>query len=56
MKSRLNEDLKSAMKSKDTLRLNTIRLVKKYVQELETSVGHSGDATDAEIMKIINKL
>jgi uncharacterized protein YqeY len=56
MKNRLNEDLKSAMKNKESLRLNTIRLVKKYVQELETSVGHTGEATDAEILKIINKL
>ena len=56
MKNRLNDDLKSAMKSKDTLRLNAIRLVKKYIQELETSVGHSGEATDAEVLKIIGKL
>ena len=56
MKNRLNEDLKSAMKNKETLRLNTIRLVKKYIQELETSVGHNGEATDAEVLKIINKL
>ena len=56
MKNRLNEDLKYAMKNKETLRLNTIRLVKKYIQELETSVGHTGDATDAEVLKIINKL
>ena len=56
MKKRLNDDLKSAMKNKETLRLNTIRLVKKYIQELETSVGHTGEATDAEVLKIINKL
>lgn len=56
MKNRLNDDLKSAMKSKDTLRLNAIRLVKKYIQELETSVGHNGEATDAEVLKIIGKL
>ena len=56
MKSRLNDDLKIAMKAKDTLRLNAIRLVKKYIQELETSVGHNGEATDGEIMKIISKL
>lgn len=56
MKNRINNDLKIAMKNKETLRLNTIRLVKKYIQELETSVGHNGEATDAEIMKIINKL
>ena len=56
MRNRLNDDLKSAMKNKDTLRLNTIRLVKKYIQELETSVGHTGDASDVEVLKIINKL
>lgn len=56
MKNRLNNDLKSAMKAKDTLQLNVIRLVKKYIQELETSVGHNGEATDVEIMKIISKL
>lgn len=56
LKSKLNDDLKSAMKNKESLRLNTIRLVKKYIQELETSVGHKGDATDVEILKIINKL
>lgn len=56
MKNRLNDDLKSAMKSKDVLRLSVIRLVKKYIQELETTVGRNGEATDAEIMKIINKL
>ena len=56
MKKRLNDDLKSAMKNKDTLRLNTIRFVKKYIQELETSAGHNGEATDAEILKIISKL
>ena len=56
LKIKLNDDLKSAMKNKEPLRLNTIRLVKKYIQELETSVGHTGDATDVEVLKIINKL
>ena len=56
LKNRLNDDLKSAMKNKDTLRLNTIRLIKKNIQELETSVGHNGEATDVEILKIISKL
>ena len=56
MKNRLNDDLKSAMKNREMLRLDTIRLVKKNVQELETSVGHNGDATDAEVLKIVSKL
>ena len=56
MKKKLNDDLKSAMKNREMLRLDTIRLIKKNIQELETSVGHKGEATDAEIMKIISKL
>lgn len=56
MKKKLNDDLKSAMKNREMLRLDTIRLIKKNIQELETSVGHNGEATDAEIMKIISKL
>ena len=56
MKNKLNEDLKNAMKNKDTLRMNVIRFIKKYIQELETSSGHNGEATDAEVLKIISKL
>jgi uncharacterized protein YqeY len=56
MKNKLNADLKSAMKNREMLRLDTIRLVKKNIQELETSVGHNGEATDAEVLKIISKL
>lgn len=56
MKNRINNDLKTAMRNKDTLRLNIIRIIKKYIQELETSVSHSGEATDGEILKIIFKL
>ena len=56
MKKKLNDDLKSAMKNREMLRLDTIRLIKKNIQELETSVGHKGEATDVEIMKIISKL
>ena len=56
MKNKLNADLKSAMKNREMLRLDTIRLVKKNIQELETSVGHNGEATDVEVWKIISKL
>lgn len=56
MKKKINDDLKSAMKNREMLKLDTIKLIKKNIQELETSVGHNGEATDAEIMKIISKL
>lgn len=56
LKEQLQNDLKEAMKAKDTVRLNTVRMIKKYLLELETAPGHQGDATDEEILKIINKL
>ena len=56
MKNKLNEDLKIAMKNREILRMSVIRFIKKYIQELETSSGHNGEATDAEVLKIISKL
>ena len=56
MKNKLNEDLKNAMKNREILRMSVIRFIKKYIQELETSSGHNGEATDAEVLKIISKL
>lgn len=56
LKERLNEDMKSFMRSKETVKLNTVRMVKKNITELETSTGHIGEATDEEILKIIQKM
>lgn len=56
LKEKLQADLKSAMLAKDSVRLNIIRMVKKYVTELETSPGHAGEATDEEILKVIQKM
>ncbi len=56
IKERLTEDMKSFMRNKETVKLNTVRMVKKNVTELETSSGHSGEATDDEILKIIQKM
>jgi uncharacterized protein YqeY len=56
VKEKLNEDLKSFMKNKETVKLNTVRMVKKNITELETSAGHNGEASDEEILKIIQKM
>lgn len=56
IKERLTEDMKSFMRNKETVKLNTVRMVKKNVTELETSSGHFGEATDDEILKIIQKM
>ena len=56
IKEKLTEDMKSFMKNKETVKLNTVRMVKKNVTELETSSGHSSEATDDEILKIIQKM
>ena len=55
-KEKLNEDMKSFMKNKETVKLNIVRMVKKNITELETSAGHNGEATDEEILKIIQKM
>ena len=56
IKEKLNEDLKSFMKNKETVKLNTVRMVKKNITELETSAGHNGEANAEEILKIIQKM
>ena len=56
IKEKLNEDMKSFMKNKETVKLNIVRMVKKNITELETSAGHNGEVTDEEILKIIQKM
>ena len=56
IKEKLNEDIKSFMKNKETVKLNIVRMVKKNITELETSAGQNGEATDEEILKIIQKM
>ena len=41
IKEKLNEDMKSFMKNKETVKLNIVRMVKKNITELETSAGHN---------------
>ncbi len=49
--NKINEDLKTAMKEKNELRLSTLRMMKSKI----LYVNARGDLTDAEVIKIITK-
>lgn len=52
---RISEDIKAAMKSKDKVRLETVRSIKKVLLEKRTSgdVGSDGILTESEEMEIL---
>ncbi len=52
----INSDLKKAMLARDTAKKEALRGVKKVIIESKTSKGGSGDISDEEIIKIIQKL
>lgn len=58
LKDRIGEDIKAAMKSKDKIRLETVRSIKKLVLEKEVSVRPTGqDAlTEAQEMEVLVQL
>lgn len=58
LKDRISEDIKAAMKSKDKVRLETVRSIKKVILEKETSVRPSGkDAlTEEEELEVLTQL
>ena len=52
----INEDIKTAMKAREKERLEALRGIKKVLIEAKTAAGASGDLTDQEVVKIIQKL
>jgi len=52
----INNDIKEAMKAKDRVRLEALRGVKKEVIEAKTSKGASDEISDADVMKIVQKM
>jgi len=52
----INNDIKEAMKAKDRVRLEALRGVKKEVIEAKTSKGAANEITDADILKIVQKM
>lgn len=52
----INEDIKSAMKAREKVRLEALRNVKKYMLEERAAKGAGTELTDSESLKIIQKL
>ena len=52
----IQEDIKAAMKAKDTVALNATRAVKGEILLFKTAEGGTGEVTDADILKMIQKL
>ena len=54
LKERLNEDMKTAMRSKDQLSLSTIRLINAAIKQYE--VDERTEADDAKVIALISKM
>ena len=52
----ISEDIKSAMKARDKVRLETLRNIKKVFLEAKTAPGANDTLVDADALKIISKL
>lgn len=56
LEKKIQEDIKSAMKEKNTVKLNAVRSIKSGILLAKTAEGGSKELTDADIIKIIGKL
>ena len=54
--NQISEDIKSAMKARDKVRLETLRNIKKVFLEAKTAPGANDTLADADALKIISKL
>ena len=52
----LTEELKNAMRSKNTVKLESLRAIKSAVLLAETSSGSSGNISDQEAIKLLQRL
>lgn len=56
MEKRIQADMVAAMKAKETVRLASLRAIKAAIMLAKTAEGSTGEVTDQEIVKIIQKL
>ena len=56
LEQQIQEDIKAAMKAKDTVAMNATRAVKGEILLFKTSEGGSRDVTDEDIIKMIQRL
>ena len=52
----IQADMVSAMKSKETVRLASLRAIKAAILLAKTAEGGNGEVSDQEVVKIIQKL
>lgn len=53
---KINEQIKEAMLAKDKVRLESIRAIKAAILLAKTAEGGTGEVTDADIVKMIQKM
>lgn len=56
LEKQIQADMVAAMKAKETVRLASLRAVKAAILLAKTAEGGTGEVTDADIVKIIQKL
>ena len=56
LEQQIQKDIMEAMKAKDTVRLNSVRSIKSAILLAKTAEGGSKEVSDADIVKIIQKL
>lgn len=56
LEQQIKEDIKAAMKAKDTVAMNATRAIKGEILLFKTSEGGSKEVTDADVQKMIQKL
>ena len=56
LEQQIQKDIMAAMKAKDQVRLNAVRSVKSAILLARTAEGASGELTDGDIVKLIQKL
>jgi len=56
LEAQIQKDIMEAMKAKDAVRLSSVRSIKSAILLAKTAEGASGELTDGDIVKIIQKL
>lgn len=56
LQTKISEDLKTAMKEKNAVKLSALRVLKSEVQRLEQSATGKVELTDSDIIKLAKKL
>ena len=56
LEQQIQKDIMTAMKAKDQVRLNAVRSIKSAILLAKTAEGASGELTDGDIVKLIQKL